>query len=700
MLKYTIDSEYSSPPEVQGEVGYIHNLDINQIYHEGNNDGTTSYIIKINGDLFRNENSEGFTNAIDDANIYINDIAFVYAKKEINSSNGDIESITEFEEVINFLEADFLSNNQGNIPEFSGSRVGLKINPENISEFKKIIKMPKKIIQDLLDKEFGESSLVSLNALDANYELNFSIDKPQKTVDILQNIAQNTNFFYKTSISNSKPTVVSIKNAYSEADKTIFVDYIESYQFSKTKIEDLAIKCRVKYGYDYISESFKHVTEEIASQNIEDYKNFYGLTTEQVEGDDFLLEHEAPYIQDEPTALLLRNHLHELHKNQHTIVDFKLNLSQGFELEVGDIINFATIGDSDDTSFFSPYGVDIMTLSGLPYLQGIEAEQSVLPFFMIIDINKTMSNVSIKAIQLHALAEAVQVPSIPDDDDDQLVQTPGDVLIDGVPWQSQDYLLMLHGVLWPSSLNEQQLLNADLNLDGNLDLLDLQLFIDYYINNFMGGELNPGDLDGDGYITQNDVDLAQDYVDDSVLNPLTLEQIANADIDSDGIVTQDDVELITGRVKPIPGPVDPIGDLLMDTEVDNVFGAFSLKYENDKIVISMLAASLIDGEVSTQMYLEGLEENNQTLVGTVVTLQPTLSGDLESWPYYFWLGAAGDYEVDNVEFLSSASPVQYKITLDVGAIDGSSLMDIGAANGLGELNDLNVKIYGTPDTNE
>ena len=90
------------------------------------------------------------------------------------------------------------------------------------------------------------------------------------------------------------------------------------------------------------------------SQSIEDYKAYYGLSDNDINGDEFLLEHEAPYIQDEPTAILLRNHLHGLHKNQHTIVDFKINLSQGFELEVGDTINFKAIGDGDYKSFFSP----------------------------------------------------------------------------------------------------------------------------------------------------------------------------------------------------------------------------------------------------------------------------------------------------------------------------------------------------------
>lgn len=701
MLKFSHNAS-DTPSEMQGEVNYIYDLEINQMYNFCTG-SFSNHTITINGTLYRHSTENEFTDAIDSSDHNAIDVRLVRCLK---NQDGSVDEESE-EEINNFSnrmdELDF------NLPAPNGeeSHVIVRFKEDYIySDVKKLIKRPKNIINSLLSSEFGTSNLVGKNTADANYELNFSIDKPQKTVDVLQNIAQNTNFFYKTSISSSDPTVVGILNSYSEADKTIFVDYIESYKFSKTKIEDLAIKCRVKYGYDYITESFKHVTQEITSPNIEDYKAFYGLATEQVEGDDFLLEHEAPYIQDEPTALLLRNHLHELHKNQHTVVDFKLNLSQGFELEVGDTINFATIGDGDYTSFFSPYGVDIMTLSGLPYLQSLEGEaQAVLPFFVITEINKTMSSVSIKAIQLHALEGAVQAPDPdPDDDDDdeeeppELIQTPGDVFIDGVPYQETDYDMMLWHCFHPgdANLSEQQLLNGDLNLDGNVDLQDCILFINHIIEN-MGDSYFLGDLDGDGYVTENDVDLAQGYVDDPVSNPLSLNQIANADIDKSGHVTQDDVELMAGMVKPIPDPeVDPMGDAIIDTQFDLTFGAYSTTYEDGKIIINFLnAGSVNEQNQDIENVLEELQSSNETLIGAIVTFQPVLTGVLESWPHYFWLGAAGNYVVESIEPIGGP-PNQIRVTLDAGVLDGTNLENIGPGLGAGDLNDFNVVLSGTP----
>ena len=714
MIKYTIDSSATNPSELRNETGYIYDLDINQIYTEYHTEDT-SHIVKINGSMFRNTNSNGFTSSIDDSYIYIDDIRLVYAKKEINRLTGDIEGITEIEEseVINLTGMPFIDT-QDLIPEFS-SRVGMIIKSENISELKKVIKMPKLVVKDLMNREFGQG-FETKNTADSNYELNFSIDKPQKTVDVLQQVAQNTNFFYKTGLSNSLPTVIGMKNSYAgeDVDKTIFVDYIESYKFSKTNIEDLAVKCRVKYGYDYITESFKHVTEEIQVPNTEDYKAYYGLTDNDISGDEFLLEHEAPYIQDEPTAILLRNHLHELHKNQHTIVDFKINLSQGFELEVGDTINFKAIGDGEYKSFFSPYGVDIMQPTGLPFLPGIENQQAVLPYFMITDINKTMDSVSIKAIQIHELIGLTQIPEPPIDDDDtgdddtgNQSTLIGDLNLDGTPYETVDYLMLLGYITYGQqesgiyNFSEQQILNADINNDGNIDALDLVAFMDGYIET-MGDQYLPGDVTGDGYVTQDDVDAAQAYVDDPVANPLSLNAIANGDIAEprDCMITAEDVAAIDAIKKVPPAEVEPIGDLLIDTENSN-FGVMAMYHSGDNIVIEIAEAIDIGNDYILIDYIGNLSSNNLTLVGTNITFQPTLTGDLISPQYYPWLNAAGYYTIESIVHISDVAPQlkRFIITLDAPEVDGSNLIGIGAYNDYaGGLNDANVKIYGTPES--
>ena len=712
------------------EIDYIFDLDINQMITDYSST-TVFHRMFINGTLFRKtsdyyEENNSFTDEIENSNQNLSNIQLFYGKK-IFDSNGNITDIEEVFPVEEFnTELQSLGSHQGYQSRLYAT---IRYSPF-LSPAKKIIKTPKVIVKDLMNREFGQG-FATKNTADKDYQLNFSIDKPQKTVYVLQQVAQNTNFFYKTGLSNSLPTVIGMKNSYAgdDVDKTILVDYIESYKFSKTNIEDLAIKCRVKYGYDYITESFKHVTEEIQVPNTEDYKAYYGLSDNDISGDEFLLEHEAPYIQDEPTAILLRNHLHELHKNQHTIVDFKINLSQGFELEVGDTINFKAIGDEDYKSFFSPYGVDITQPTGLHFLPNISPsnQQFVLPYFMITDINKTMDSVSIKAIQIHELIGLSQIPEPPVDDDDtedddtgdddtgdddtgdddtgdDLTQTLGDVVIDGQPYQSSDYDMMLLHIFNPdvANINEQQILNGDFDSDGDIDIQDLQLFMTNYIES-MGDSYNPGDVTGDGYVTQDDVDAAQAYVDDPVANPLSLNAIANGDIAEprDGMITAEDVAAIDAIKKVPPAEVDPIGDLLIDTEFNEFLGVLAMYHSGDNIVIEIAEATDISGDLILVEYINDLSSNNLTLVGTNITFQPTLTGDLISPQYYPWLNAAGYYTIESIVHISDVAP-QFKrfiITLDAPEIDGSNLIGIGAyPDYVGEMNDVNVKIYGTPES--
>ena len=755
MIKVTHnESFFGLPPStygMEGEVNYIYDLEINNLtttdWQEPDNDqDRPRYNFYINGTLFRKENPNNeFTDQILDASFASSDIQLLYCSKQLDSE-GNVINITEVdsEELSEFNQA---IADLGGV-EDSYSRVHLMFSGNSLSPAKKIIKTPKLIVKDLMNREFGQG-FATKNTADKDYQLNFSIDKPQKTVDVLQQVAQNTNFFYKTGLSNSKPTVIGMKNNYSadNVDKTIFVDYIESYNFSKTNIEDLAVKCRVKYGYDYITESFKHVTEEIQVPNTEDYKAYYGLSDNDINGDEFLLEHEAPYIQDEPTAILLRNHLHELHKNQHTIVDFKINLSQGFELEVGDIIDFKAIGDGDYKSFFSPYGVDIMQLSGLPFLPNIDQEnqQVVLPYFMITDINKTMDSVSIKAIQIHELAGLTQIPEIPisgctdptanNYDPDAtvndgsctydppepediygctdpeatnynpdatandgsctyppppLVQTLGDVVIDGTPYQSSDYEMMLLHLTNPelANLSEQQILNGDFDLDGDIDILDLQAFINYHIST-MGDQYIPGDITGNGYVLQADVDAAQAYVDDPDENPLSLNAIANGDMDSSGILDADDIPLIQAKVKPIPPEVDPMTNstLVINTSEDSTSGVAGMSYSNDEIIIELYKDTLISDTQTIEQYYNELEGSPQYIVDTVATFQPILTGDLLLPPYYPWLSSAGDRLIKGFERIGDI----FKITLDASIVDSVDLLPISNTN------DANIEIWAIPE---
>jgi hypothetical protein len=139
-----------------------------------------------------------------------------------------------------------------------------------------------------------------------------------------------------------------------------------------------------------------------------------------------------------------------------------------------------------------------------------------------------------------------------------------------------------------------------------------------------------------------------------------------------------------------------MGDAIIDTQFDGTFGSYSTTYEDGKIIINFFDAGAINEQLQTiNSVLEELQSSNETLIGAIVTFQPVLTGVLESWPHYFWLGAAGNYEIESIEPIGGP-PNQIRVTLDAGVLDGTNLDDIGPGVGVGDLNDFNVVLSGTP----
>ena len=707
MLKFTNNQEgnLSDPEEMIDEVDYIFDLEINNMY-DGHTGVVVSHKILLNGNLWRESNNTGeFTDYIGSvADHWAKDVRLVYARKVL-SADGQIVRVEELEEVSEFTDAindDDQEGNSGNIG--FDSRLVVHVDNEKIyQDPKKLITRPQAVIKDLLSREFSATDLISKNVDDEFYNINFSIDKAERTTDILQKISQNTNFFYRTNLSTAKPAIVGIKNIYtsSNVDKIIYVDYIESYKFSKTKIEDLATRCRVKYGYDYISEEYTKVTEDIFTYGElrERYKLYYGLDDNQFDGDDFLLEHEAPYIQDEVTALFLRDHLYELHKNQHVIVDFTINLSIGVALEVGDVLGFDAL-DQMDTAygskygyFFSPYGMNLTEPTRVPYSDAdYDGQQVAYPFFMITEIRKTMTNISIKAIQLHSLYPYGGI----DLWTDALL---GDIDLNESPYEISDYELLRSYLNGGVSLNDDQLLNADINQDGIVDQLDLVAMLPE--------ATILGDLNGDGVVNEDDVEIMQLYIDDYEANPLNLQQIANGDFNGDGQITDIDRVALDNYIDSLAPPPfeDYAGGLIIDTEVTGGFGVFLLSYDSseEEIIIEILESITIGYNILDD-YMEGLESSEETLVETPVTFQPVLSGAYEGTTYYPWLSAAGNYQVKRIEHITTGviQLYRYRFVLDANVEtfeDGWNLQNLTIGDSIdpSNMNSLNLHMYGDPE---
>ena len=265
-------------------------------------------------------------------------------------------------------------------------------------EVKEMIKKPSDVIDDLMKRELGlEEDINRVNVTDDKYRLDFSVYKDDKGIDVLKKISQSSPLFYRTSLYSGVPSVVGIKDTYTDddIDKSINVNQIMRHKYSKSKIEDVAVKCRVKYGFDYVKEEYTKTTEDIIHNFPSSQKTLYDIKDE----DTYTLEYEAEYIQDDLSANLLAKHLFEINKNQHLLLSLQIPLGDAIELEIGDIIDFVdNMGNRTNINNTKPYGMDMS-------IENTIIDQVVYPYFMITSIKKDLTKVDIECVQLHKLEE-------------------------------------------------------------------------------------------------------------------------------------------------------------------------------------------------------------------------------------------------------------------------------------------------------
>ena len=260
---------------------------------------------------------------------------------------------------------------------------------------KELIRNPSHVIENLVTKELGAATILRRNIEDQSYFLDFSLGGDDEGIKVMEKICQSSSILYKTNLADGNPTVIGIKHSYFDADvdKHIKISEIMKYKFSKTKIEDVVLKCRIKYGFDYVTEEYTKTSEWIEHEGVDanqvEIKDRYIELYDMNDEETYTLEFEAPYIQEKMTAEILSKHIFEMSKNQHIIIDFDVPLQEGIELEVGDIIDFvnynnlrANLGSYIENQVGTkPFGFDISNLN-------VIIDQHTYPYFMIKKIKK------------------------------------------------------------------------------------------------------------------------------------------------------------------------------------------------------------------------------------------------------------------------------------------------------------------------
>jgi len=202
--------------------------------------------------------------------------------------------------------------------------------------------------------------------------------------------------------SSGKFKFIGIKQLM-DYNNVVFINTedVIKYSFSLTKLDDVYNSVNVKYKKNYGSGEYdeqtgytiadttyttldEYTTTELGYSGNNAYNiNYYGLDSE-----DTKLEIETEYIRDKDTAARLQKRLLLWYANQHLITKIDLPLSY-IHLEAGDYIKYSDLLGSK-----LAFGYDY---SKVKHRNG----QLIYPVFFITKVSKSLSKVSIEAVQVH-----------------------------------------------------------------------------------------------------------------------------------------------------------------------------------------------------------------------------------------------------------------------------------------------------------
>jgi hypothetical protein len=336
-------------------------------------------------------------------------------------------------------------------------------------------------------------------AVDAHtdYKFAFSVKDKIDSKKLLEDISKNTQSYPRLK-NNGKFGFVTLKRLYEQEDyeSALLIDNndIVKYDFKLTDVNKLISSIDVDYDYDFGSNGYlKKYTN--APDMTEEALKFYGI--EDVSDNKVTIE--LKHTNDLGTAFLIGNRKFYNNSAQHLIINMQLPL-QYSEVEVGTVIKF----EKDKL-------IDDMKAYGMDYTNPIKHGRSYrYPLFLITEVQRGLDSISISCYQLHKMLAVNSShtdnhefwnddnfpninlidPALNLDEDflEALEEGLGDVNLDG-NLNVMDVVTLASYLLGDQLLGhnlttqEQALENADVNIDGQVDILDVVLLVNIILGN-------------------------------------------------------------------------------------------------------------------------------------------------------------------------------------------------------------------------
>ena len=412
----------------------------------------------------------------------------------------------------------------------------LKVESSDIAN--PVIHRPSEIIHHLLrtdldyNGEINNDKYLESGLAHKDWRLALSVNKVQNSKDVVENICRQSKMSARFRISTGEFNSTTLKDEYEDTDVNVNIDTRDIIKMSaeKTNLEDVAVKCKVLYGYDYAMESYKKSTKYVTTNDIAGHLSYYNIEGE----DDNILEIKADYIQDEVTALLLRDHLFNQWRNQHTKINWQLPLSYS-HLEVGDVADFNI---HEGFAFERSYGKRIDQQQDI-------TGQIIYPYYLITSIKRKGSTMDVSLFQLHKLSyvgaevegEEMSVVITEEDiiieEEEPVVDVYGctdseadnynpEATINDGSCVYSEYVEVV-GCMDETALNYNPEATdesgncfwyGDVNLDGTMDILDIIVLVKHVteVETLEGDALEQADLNQDGNINITDIIIAINQV--------------------------------------------------------------------------------------------------------------------------------------------------------------------------------------------
>jgi len=357
-----------------------------------------------------------------------------------------------------------------------------------------IITQPSDIIHHILAEELGFDkdnidtfSKIQSRNVHTNYNLGFSVHEEIEAKKLIEQICQSTQMV--ATLASDTLKFVSIQNTYDGTENiaTIQSNDVLSYNFTRTPLEDVKTQIEVKYEKDYGLDRYLSSTD-ILQVNTNNYfltgtygeyidasiesVNYYGVESENdvINHLNTMTTFESDYIRNANTANALAQYLLQFNKNQHNMVTIKLPLKY-YGLEIGDLIEFDELIHNKKV-YNETYVFDN------PDDMPIRCGQYILPLFIITETKKTISGLTVKAMQLHHLGDSVLnykgfsfAPPV--------IQEPEEVQSD---YSVLDVVSAVNYTIDNIELTETEIQKYDINNDGLVDVLDIVAMVLEIIN--------------------------------------------------------------------------------------------------------------------------------------------------------------------------------------------------------------------------